>query len=179
MDDGGSSYRGPARLLHWLVALLVLATIPVGLTMAGDDVSRSLRDMLYLFHKNTGVLILLLVACRLAYRIAHPAPPLPPAMPAWQAAAARATHGALYTLLVVMGVSGYVYVKAGGYPIEVLDALGIPPLVPRSDALSGVAESIHVSAWIVLIALIAVHAAAALHHGIVRRDGVLWRMRPW
>ena len=79
----------PARLLHWLVALLVLATIPVGLTMAGNDVSRSLRDTLYLFHKNTGVLILLLVACRLAYRIAHPAPPLPTSMPAWQAAAAR------------------------------------------------------------------------------------------
>jgi len=61
----------------------------------------------------------------------------------------------------------------------VLDALGIPSLVPRSDAISGVAESVHVSAWIVLVAFILVHAAAALYHGIVRRDGVLWRMRPW
>lgn len=179
MDDGGSSYRGPARLLHWLVALLVFAMIPAGLTMAGDDVSRSLRDMLYLFHKNTGVLILLLVAARLAYRVARPAPPLPASMPAWQVAAARASHGALYTLLVVMGLSGYTYVKAGGYPVEVLDALGIPSLVPRSDAISGVAESVHVSAWIVLVAFILIHVAAALYHGIVRRDGVLWRMRPW
>ena len=179
MDDGGSSYRGPARLLHWLVALLVFATIPAGFVMAGNDVSRSLQDILYVFHKNTGVLILLLVVCRLAYRFARPAPPLPASMPAWQAATARATHAALYTLLVVMALSGYVYVKAGGYPIEVLDALGIPPFVPRSDALSGKAQSLHIAARTVLIALIAIHVAAALHHGVVRRDGVLWRMRPW
>lgn len=179
MDEGGPSYRGPARLLHWLVALLVLTMIPVGFVMAGNGVSRSLQDLLYIFHKNTGVLILLLVLCRLAYRLARPAPPLPASMPAWQAAAARATHAALYTLLVVMAVTGYVYVKAGGYPVEVLDALGLPPLVPRSDALSGVAEAMHIAAKTVLIAFIALHVAAALYHGIVRRDGVLWRMRPW
>jgi cytochrome b561 len=118
------------------------------------------------------------VLLRLAYRARHPAPPLPPDVPGWQRAAARATHAGLYALLLVMPLAGYVRVRAGGFPIEALDALGLPTLVPRSDALAGVAKATHLYASYALVALVALHVAAALQHALWRRDGVVSRMWP-
>jgi cytochrome b561 len=81
-------------------------------------------------------------------------------------------------LLFVMPIAGYIRVKAGGFPIESLDWLGVPPLVPRSDALAETAKSVHYAAGIAITGLIALHVAAAAYHGIIRRDGVFSRMWP-
>lgn len=171
-------YRGPARLLHWIMAVLILATIPAGFVMIQEGVSRSLQDALFLFHKNVGVLLLVLVLGRILYRWRHPAPPLPDDLPDWQKMAARLSHIGLYALLLIMPIAGYVRVKAGGFPLESLDALGVPSLVPRSDAVAEIAKSIHYFGAIAITALIALHLAAAAHHGIVRRDGVFSRIWP-
>ena len=178
MHGDASGYRLPARLLHWLMAALVLATIPAGFLMVQSGLDRSLQNALFVFHKNVGVLLLLLVLARIAYRLARPPVPLPPALPAWQHRVSGLVHGALYALLVVMPLAGYVRVKAGGFPIETLDALGVPSLVPRSDALAATAKTVHYFGGLAITALILLHVAAALHHGIVRRDGVLDRMWP-
>ena len=82
-------YRPTARLLHWLVALLVIATIPAGTVMVQEGLPRWLQDGLFMFHKNVGVVILLLVLFRLAWRAANPPPPLPASVPGWQARIAR------------------------------------------------------------------------------------------
>jgi cytochrome b561 len=71
-----------------------------------------------------------------------------------------------------------VRVKAGGFPIESLDALSIPSLVPRSEALAEIAKTVHYGAGLLLIALIAMHIGAALFHGMVKQDGVFSRMWP-
>lgn len=173
-----ATYRTPARLFHWVMAVLILLTIPAGVVMVQEGLGRSLQNGLFIFHKNVGVLLLLIVALRLLYRWRVPAPPLPDGMPGWQRRAAGASHGLLYLLLVVMPVSGYVRVKAGGFPIESLDALGMPSLVPRSDALAAAAQSVHYAGGLLLGALVLLHLAAALHHGVLRRDGVFSRMWP-
>lgn len=171
-------YRPLARALHWIVALLVLALIPVGVTMTQQGLDRSLQDTLFTFHKHAGLLVLVLVAWRLAYRAIHPAPPLPASMPRWQKGAAHVSHALLYVLLIVMAVSGYVRVAAGGFPIEALDALGMPKLAPRSDTIAETAKTIHGIVRYALVAFIIVHVGAALHHGLVRRDGIFSRMWP-
>lgn len=171
-------YRTPARVLHWLTAVLVLATLPVGQVMVIDGLPRALQNTLFIFHKNVGVVILLLVLARLAYRAARPAPPLPDTLPRWQAIAAKATHWLLYGLLIVMAVSGYIRVEAGDFPIELLDALGIPPLVPVNKALAESAQSVHYFVRLAVFALVALHVLAVLHHELWRRDGVFRRMWP-
>ncbi len=165
------------RALHWLVALMVFATFPVAFAMLNDALPRPTRDTLFILHKNGGVLILLLVLLRLGWRARSPAPPFPPQMPAWQARVARAVHWALYALLLVMAVSGYVRVRAGGFPIEMLDAIGAPLVVPRSDALADTAKAIHANARYALGALILAHVGAGLRH-LWRRDGVFARIWP-
>jgi cytochrome b561 len=171
-------YSGSARLVHWAMALLILAMIPAGLVMVQPGLDRGLQNTLFIFHKNVGVLLLILVILRIGVRLFRPAPPLPATVPGWQARIAGLSHLALYVLMVVVPLAGYVRVKAGGFPIETLDALGLPSLVPRSDALAEVAKTIHYGAGLAIAAVICAHVGAALFHGIVKRDGVFSRIWP-
>ena len=171
-------YSTPSRLFHWGMALLILLTIPAGLLMVQSWIDRGLRDALFLYHKNVGVLLLIVAVARLVWRWRSPAPAPLTGLPALQAKIALLTHGLLYALLIVVPLAGYVRVRAGGFPIESLDALGLPTLVPRSDALAAVAKSVHYYSGLVIAALIALHIGAALYHRFVRRDAVFDRMWP-
>lgn len=176
--DASPDYRRTARLLHWGMAILVLAMIPAGFVMVQPGLDRALQNTLFVFHKNTGVLLLVLVFLRALYRLRHPPAPLPEEVPGVQRMAAGLSHLGLYALLILLPVAGYIRVKAGGFPIESLDALGVPSLVPRSDALAETAKTVHYFAGIAIVGLIAVHVAAAAYHGMIRRDGVFSRMWP-
>ena len=178
MADRASRYGTTAQVLHWLVAVGILLMIPAGLIMVRDGLPRALQDALFLFHKNIGVVLFLIVVLRIVWRATHPAPPLPPQMPAWQRRIAAVSHLALYVLLVVMPVTGYLRVRAGGYPIEALDALGVPAMVARNKAFGEAASQVHEIAAFLLIGLLAMHIGAALHHALIRRDGVWSRMWP-
>jgi cytochrome b561 len=170
-------YGTVARVFHWVTVVLVLVMIPVGFLMV-QDIPRPLQDRLFILHKGLGPVVLVVVLMRLAWRLFHPPPPLPASVPQMQARAADAVHVLLYAFLILQAASGYVRVTTGGFPIETLRALGIPPLLPKAEGVARVAEQVHaVSAW-VLVALIAVHVGAAAFHGIVLRDGVVSRMWP-
>jgi cytochrome b561 len=171
-------YKLPARLLHWVMAVLVLAMIPAGVLMVQPDIDRSLQNTLFIFHKNTGVLLLILVVVRAVYRWKTPPAALPADLPDWQHRIAGLSHGALYLLLFIVPIAGYIRVKAGGFPIETLDWLGMPSLVPRSDAVAEVAKTVHYFAGLAIAAIVLSHIGAAAYHGIVRRDGVFSRMWP-
>lgn len=171
-----TGYTATARALHWIVALIVLGMIPAGKIMVEEGLARGLQDALFLFHKNAGVIVLLLMIVRLVWRWLNPPPPLPASVPVWQARAAHLTHVLLYALIFVMAISGYVRVIAGGFPLELPDALGLPRLLPKVESLGNAASTVHYLAHYAVIALIALHVGAALFHGIVRRDGVFSRM---
>jgi cytochrome b561 len=170
-------YGTVSRLFHWVTVLLVLVMIPAGLVMI-QEIPRPLQDKLFILHKGLGPLVLVVVLLRLAWRAGHPAPPLPADIPAVQRRAARLVHAGLYLFLIVQAVSGYVRVTTGGFPIEALRAIGIPPLLPKAEGVAKVAETVHAVSATVLIVLIAMHLSAAAYHGLVRRDGVVSRMWP-
>lgn len=170
-------YPALTRLLHWVVAIMVIATFPIGVTMVQDGLARPTQDLLFILHKNGGVLILLLVVLRILWRLVTRAPALPATTPEWQVKTAKRVQQALYALLVIMAVSGYVRVRAGGFPVEMLDALGVPPLVPRSDGVARAAQTIHGIARFPLAALILLHVLATLKHAIAR-DGVFGHIWP-
>lgn len=178
MTRHSDSYQTPARLFHWIIAAAVLLMIPAGLIMTQEGIARPLQDTLFLFHKNIGVILIPLILLRLIYRLRHPAPPLPSSLPGWQRSAAAVSHLLLYLLLIVMPISGFVRVRAGGFPIELLDRLGAGPWLAKSEALADAAKGLHYAAALLLIAVLAVHIGAALQHGLIRRDGVWSRIWP-
>lgn len=170
-------YGNVARLFHWATVLLVLVMIPVGLVMT-QDIPRPLQDRLFVLHKGLGPLVFLVVLARLGWRLGHRPPPVPASVPAGQRRAAEIVHVGLYAFLLLQAASGYVRVTTGGFPIEALRAVGIPPLLPKSEAVAHAASLLHLlSAW-VLMALVAAHVGAAAYHGLVLRDGVFARMWP-
>lgn len=176
MDHSG--FTTSARLLHWLTAVLVLLTLPAGLIMVQNGIDRGLQNALFIYHKNVGVLIFVIVMVRLFLRWQKPPPPRAARLPLWQERTAAATHIALYGLLIVLPVAGYIRVRAGGFPIEALDALGVPALIPQSEALEQAAKTVHYLAGLAISVVVTLHVGAAFFHAIVKRDRVFSRMWP-
>ncbi|MFN0185674.1 MAG: cytochrome b [Aquabacterium sp.] len=169
-------YGRVAISLHWLMAVGLLAMMAVGTYMAGLDLSPS-KLKLYNQHKWAGVVLLLLAMLRLAWRLTH-RPPAAAPMPAWQARAAGLAHGLLYVLLFAVPLAGWAYSSAAGFPVVLFGVLPLPDLLPVDKSLAAAVRPLHrIAAW-TLLALIVLHAAAALKHHFIDRDGLLRRMWP-
>ena len=163
--------------LPGIFSLLLL--MPVGILFAAWTWSRLPQAVRLAVPDGWEAMLLIpVILARIVYRRLHPPPPLPASVPGWQRRAAAASHLALYVLLVVMPLSGFVRVRAGGFPIELLDAMGAGPWLPKSEALAAAAQGLHFIAALLLIAVLAVHVGAALQHALIRRDGVWQRMWP-
>lgn len=161
-----------ARVLHWLMAVLILAMLFIGVSMVAD---LSLRHpVLISLHKATGLTLLVLVVLRIAVRLTLPHPPLPNDLPKLQRWAAGASHLLLYGLMLAMPLLGWAMLSAGDYPRP----LGLPAIAPHNLQLYAVLRQAHGWAGYLLFATVLVHVGAALMHAWVRRDGVLRSMWP-
>jgi cytochrome b561 len=171
------SYSRPAKLLHWLTAIAVIAAIALGIAMNnfGD---RPLQARLYDLHRSTGALILVLTGFRLIWRLFHQPPAMVPGMPAWQARAATMMHWLLYLILFALPLIGWAGTSAYGAQIIVYGLFELPPLLAENEPLSKVLLETHQVLGFTLTALLIGHIGAALHHHFVVRDGTLRRMWP-
>lgn len=164
--------------LHWIIVVLVLAQIALGWWMIGiPKEPPGLRAGWFNLHKSIGLTIGVLMLARLAWRLAHPAPPLPPAMPSWQRTAAHVNHVLLYVCLILQPLWGYLGSTFTKYPIKYF-GVTLPKWGWESAALKDLFSTLHFVTACVLMAVIAVHVAAALKHLLVDRDEVFFRMWP-
>ncbi|MEX2048789.1 MAG: cytochrome b [Gemmatimonadota bacterium] len=177
MKVDGAGYGTVARLLHWTIALLVVLQIPAGIAMTSEPLA-AWADPLYIFHKGSGAVLLALVLARVVWRLTHRAPPFPDFMPPLEQRIAGATHVAIYVVLVLMVVSGYVRTVGEGFPIELLDAVGIPPLIPEMPRLARAMLVVHQFSAVALVGLVAVHISAVLRHRMIEGNPILERMWP-
>jgi cytochrome b561 len=177
VDPEQAGYGTVARVFHWVMALLILVQIPIGVAMLSQPLSQ-FSNSLFVFHKGGGAVLLVLVFARLCWRLGHRPPPFPDFVPPPERSIASATHHTLYVLLLVMVISGYVRTVGDGYPIELLDMLGVPPLMPLMPQAAEFALVVHQFASMALVALVAVHVSAVLRHQLVDRHAILARMWP-
>lgn len=171
------AYGTVARLFHWVIALMVVVQIPTGIAMTSEPLT-DVADPLFILHKGLGSVLLLMVVGRVLWRVTHLPPPFPDFMPNLERRIAGATHRVIYLLLLVMAVSGYVRTVGDGFPIELLDVLGIPPLIPRMPEIARFMLVVHQFAVIALIGFVVVHISAVLRHALIDRNPVLARMWP-
>jgi len=170
-------YAWPAMTLHWLIAALILVTLPLGWYMQDLPLSPT-KLQLFSYHKWIGVTVLLLVLPRLWVRLSYRPPALLPA-PVWQQRIALVTHGALYVLMAAVPLSGWLMSSAKGFPVVYLGVLALPDLVPKDRALGEVLQVLHQTLAFSLAGLIVLHVAAALKHQLINRDATLRRMLPF
>jgi cytochrome b561 len=169
------AYTLTARVLHWIVAVLVLSMIPFGLIMVRLDAGPT-QDLLFNLHRSIGAVLLPLMVVRLVWRLQHPPAPLPPEIPAIQRAAAHMTHGTLYVLLIAQSLIGWVATSAYRAPIGVFWIFELPPIWPEDRAFSEQLFAAHRYVGLAIAALVCAHIGAALFHHFVLRDRVLMRM---
>jgi cytochrome b561 len=115
----------------------------------------------------------------LAWRLAAGAPRPIPGIPRVQRLAATTTHVLLYALIFAMPLSGWLMDSASGLrPLAWFGLFRVPKLVAPNEDLADEAEDLHELLFLVLIGLVALHAAAAFYHHLFRGDATLARMLP-
>ena len=171
-------YTNTAIALHWLVFVLIACGFTLAVYMVGLPLSPQ-KLKYFSWHKWIGVTVFLLAVVRLAWRLTHTAPALPATMPPWQRRAAAANLVALYALILVIPPTGWLYSSATGVPTVYLGLVQLPDLLAKDKELAEQLKLVHVTLNFTMLALVIVHAAAALKHHFVDRDDVLRRMLPF
>ena len=164
------------RILHWLMAAMVLTMLGIGVAMVA-----SLGDYhrLVSIHRPLGILILILVVIRFVNRQFSTLPPFPTTMSSQERFVASASEILLYTLLFVLPLVGWGMLSAARYPIALYGPLQLPPILPHSVMLYAFLRKTHtVLAYLLFLAFIA-HFGAILFHTLVVRDGLFSRIAPW
>jgi cytochrome b561 len=170
-------YPPLSKLLHWLVAICVLVTIPVALLMTRLP-EGPLQNNLFVLHKALGVLVLILVVLRIANRLIAGAPAPEPGLARWQRAASSAVHGLLYLLLLAMPVIAWLGMSAFGEGAPFFNLFSLPPIIGKDEALSKLLFVVHRWLGYLTAVLVVMHVGAALQHYFIHKDGVLQRMLP-
>jgi cytochrome b561 len=167
-----------AQLFHWTI--VVLLVVQVTLAFMADDLPNGLRKLTLLArHKSVGITILALVILRLLWRHLNQTPELPEKLKPYERLLARFTHAALYVLLFLMPLTGWMMSSARGFPVSWFGFIQLPDLVPKSKPLYDFFVAAHETLAWVLALVVTLHVAAALKHHFVLKDDVLRRMLPF
>jgi len=175
-ESGGQGYSAPAKWLHWLVAPIVLALIPVGAIM-GDLPRGALQDRLFFLHESFGLTVLALMIARIATRL-RGAPPPAPGLTRAERIAAAATHHSIYLLLALTPALGWLALSAYGLRPAFFGLFEPPALLTKDEPLSKLLFSMHGVAGFSLAGLVALHLLGVARHVFVKRDGLARRMLP-
>jgi cytochrome b561 len=179
-DAAATKFSVMQRVLHWIVAVCVLALLPIGFWMADRGEAGlwdNLTGNLYASHKTVGFIVLWLVIWRIILRARRAAPSYPSSVPAMIQILAKKTQRWMYILLLAMPLTGWAGVTA--FPaLNIFAGLHLPamPFIPQDQALAKQIFEVHGWLAIALCVLVALHVAGALKHKLIDRDGVFEHM---
>ena len=167
------SYGWLTKLLHWVIALLLVGLVYAGLTFNGMERGPD-RTELAALHKSMALLMLVLMTIRLVWKFMNPRPTEPAGTPAWQKTAATLTHWLLYAAVYFQLTVGILV--SGQRPISFFGLFEISPFLEQNEEQHEFFEGLHAWGWKILAGLVTLHVLAALYHHIKLKDDVLRRM---
>lgn len=171
------SYTGVAKFFHWGMALIFAGLMALGFVMTDMPLSPE-KLQYYSWHKWAGVSVFMLVWLRLSWRAFNPPPAYPATMSPLVQRLAHAGHAALYGLMIVIPLSGWLLSSAKGVPTVWFGLIPLPDLLDKDKALGPLLHEVHELLNYLLLFLLAGHAAAALKHHWLDRDDIFKRMLP-
>ena len=179
-----ASITSPTRYSHWVIAMHWLMAVLIIAVVAAIDLRElypkgsAPREAFKTWHFMLGLSVGGLVWLRLLLRIGRPAPVITPTPVVWQNRIAKLMHIALYALMLVLPLLGWLALSAKGKPIPFFFELQLPTLMaPNKEAAKWI-EELHEAIATAGYFLVGGHAAAALFHHYVKRDNTLLRMLP-
>lgn len=166
----------PSRILHWLMAPMVISQLLIGVTMIA---SLSYYPLLLAIHRPLGILILAFAAVRLGNRFVQRLPPFPATMSPLERRIATWSEYALYVLLFVQPLTGWALLSAARFPVTLVGPVELPGIAPRDIDVYAVLRECHDVFAFLLFATFTTHVCAVLFHTLVLRDHLLDRMAVW
>ncbi|MBC7883147.1 MAG: cytochrome b [Anaerolineae bacterium] len=136
-----ASARKEARnylwVVHWVMATAYVIIFSVGLYMVNLPEKSPLASPLYSFHESMGVLVMLLLTGRIFLTLRALAPVKPKN---WIVTAT--IHTLLYTLMVIVPLSGYFHSNLNGYSVEFF-GLPTPTLAQKNKPVAEATDELH------------------------------------
>lgn len=163
--------------LHWLIALLMIGLLILGLYMVTLPINLE-KLKLYGWHKEYGILVLMLAVVRVAWRLSNVAPLFPATMPTWQIWGAQSVHFAFYLLMFALPITGWMISSAAGLPVSFFGLFVLPDLISPSESLRILLADVHEWLGYALLLAICGHVGAALWHHYIDKDDTLTRILP-
>ncbi len=170
------TYGIVAIVLHWLMALAIIGLFGLGFYMVELTYYDPLYKTLPEIHKGIGILLVLVFLLRIVWRFANPRPEPVAGTTPMEERIAGIVHNLFYLLIAVIMFSGYLISTADGKPIEVFGLFSVSATITEIPEQEDRAGLVHEYLAYGLIALVVLHAAAALKHHLVNRDETLRRM---
>ena len=171
-------YAISSRIIHWLMAAIIIFLLGLGIYMA-DFLSKDAtnRMEIYSLHKSLGVMALALIFVRIINRFINKPPALPDSLPKIEKITAHLVHIALYLLMIIIPLSGYLMSNAAGYPVGFF-GIEMPFLLERNFNLAPIFHKTHKFAAYFMIATLSLHILGALKHRFFdkKENDVLKRM---
>jgi cytochrome b561 len=171
-------YSPAAKALHWLVVALLFCQYSIAWTM--PHIGRDTKpDRLIDLHFSFGVLILLVIVIRIAWRWSRGDPGPPAGLPPWAARSSRVIHYLLYLLLALLPLLGWMNASFRGLDVNPFGLVRLPQLIAtRTPGFAWTGDVHALLSNYLLLPLAGLHIAAALYHRFIRKDRVLQRMLP-
>ncbi len=179
-NETAAGWSRPQRVLHWTMAALVLLAVPVGLIMTALPFRELLlKFVLYQLHKTLGLTVFVLVLAQLALHWRRGRPAWDAGLPAWQRRAAVAVHAALFSLLLLTPLAGYLTAATAPakIPTLFLGVIPVPHLVGTNPVWFGVLREVHVALATLLVLLACGHALIAVQHHLKGRNTLIRMLR--
>jgi len=174
-------YHTVAKWFHWVTVVLMAIALSFGFVIKYIKTDPfSIKLAFYMIHETAGLTILFVAIARLAWRWMSPPPPLPDHLPTAMRKGAAVVHHALYALLILQPIIGFLATNAWGFPMQGPTAyfglIDIPAVIGETPSIAPTLSLIHtVFAWAIVVLLVA-HIGGAVFHHAIRRDGTLMRM---
>ena len=169
-----NSYGLIAKLLHWIMSIIVIVMLVVGFLM-DNYIEPPLKWQLYGIHEATGIVVLSLVIIRLLWKFYNTNVLLPADLSNWQKKAANININLLYLLMLLMPISGFFMTILSNHHIDFYGLFTINSFA-QDLQFAKIFKKIHKKAALLFTALIILHILAALYHHFIRKDNVLKRM---
>lgn len=174
--NSSASYGLMAIVLHWLLALLLIALFVLGWWMVDLDYYSQWYQLAPGWHKSLGLVAAALMLFRYVWRLINITPQPEPSIAKWEYKIALCGQLFFYALVMLIALSGYLVVTAKGEGVAVFDWFTLPALSYRVETQEDVAGLMHeILAWL-LMALVCVHSLAALRHHVVNKDKTLLKI---
>lgn len=169
------SFSRTTKVLHWLVALHMIALIALGWWMIDLSFYSSWYYLAPYLHKSFGIVVFVL-GILLLFSKFRKRPALVKTHARHEVVASKVAHILLFTSIITIPVSGYIFTTFSGNGVSVFDLFEIPAVLSVSENARDWAIDFHIYASYGLLAVIAAHAAGALKHHFIDRDRTLRRM---